>query len=70
MRKNDWILAGGVLVIALAFYLINSFVIHSSGASVTVTVDGDVYARIPWRRHRRSTSTERITCLSMTERRI
>ena len=43
MRKNDWILAGGVLVIALAFYLINRFVIQSSGASVTVTVDGDVY---------------------------
>ena len=43
MKKNDWILVGIVLVIALACYLINSFVIHSSGASVTVTVNGEVY---------------------------
>lgn len=40
MRKNDWKLAAAVLVLAAAFYLVNTFFLHGDGSTVTVTVDG------------------------------
>lgn len=43
MKKNDWILALGVTAIAVIFLLFNYFVIHSDGAKVIVTIDGDVF---------------------------
>ena len=43
MKKNDFILAGGVLLVALVFLFLNYFVIHKDGARVNVTVDGELY---------------------------
>jgi len=43
MKKNDWFLAAGVIFAALAFMLFNYFVIHSDGAKVIVSIDGNEY---------------------------
>ena len=43
MKRNDWILAVGVIAASLVFLLFNYFVIHSDGARVIVTVDGNEY---------------------------
>jgi len=43
MKKNDFILAGAVIAAAIVFMLLNFFVLHDSGAQVTVTVDGEVF---------------------------
>ena len=43
MRKNDYILAGGVIVIALLFLLFNYVFIQTEGAKVTVTIDGELF---------------------------
>lgn len=43
MKKNDWRLAALVLVIAAVFYLINTFLVHDNGSTVTVKVDGEVF---------------------------
>lgn len=40
MKKNDWKLAAAVLIIAVAFYLVNTFLVHKGGSTVTVKVKG------------------------------
>lgn len=42
MKKNDWILAGGILLIAAAFILFNFF-FSEHGGTVVVSVDGETY---------------------------
>ena len=43
MKKNDWILAGSILVAAVLFIIVNFYLIHSEGAKVNVTVDGELF---------------------------
>lgn len=47
MKKKDWLIIGGVLLLAAAAFLVSQL-IHpkTSGAMVTVYVGGEVYARV------------------------
>lgn len=47
MKKRDWLIVGGVLLLALlAFLLVRLSAPGSAGATVTVYVRGEVYAKV------------------------
>lgn len=47
LKKKDWLIIGGVLLIALLALLVSRFVLpHPSGATVTVYVGGEVYRQV------------------------
>ena len=46
-KKRDFILIGVLLVIALAGLAVTRLLQHQSGASVTITVGGEVYGTYP-----------------------
>ena len=46
MKKNDLIILGAALIVALVFYLI-LYMSRNSGDTVYVTVNGDFYAEYP-----------------------
>ena len=43
MKRNDWILAGIIIVIAGLFIIVQSLLPTSSNASVEITIDGNLY---------------------------
>ena len=46
-KKRDFILIGVLLIIALAGLAVTRLLQHQSGASVTITVGGEVYGTYP-----------------------
>ena len=47
MKKKDWLIIGGVLLLAAVAFLVSQMTNpKSSGAAVTVYVGGEVYARV------------------------
>ncbi len=47
MKKKDWLIIGGVLLLAAVVFLVSQLINpKSSGAAVTVYVGGEVYARV------------------------
>ncbi len=47
MKKKDWLIIGGVLLLAAVVFLVSQLINpKSSGATVTVYVGGEVYARV------------------------
>ena len=47
MKKNDFILMGGILLTAILFFLGYQFYFQQSGDSVTILVDSQTYATLP-----------------------
>ena len=47
MKKKDWLIIGGVLLLAAAAFFISQLTkTNASGATVTVYVGGEVYTRV------------------------
>lgn len=47
MKKQDWILFGIIVAVALAGYLFYTFAVQEPGQVVVVAVDGQEYGRYP-----------------------
>lgn len=43
MKRNDWILAGIVILIAAIFLMIHNMIPSNSNAMIKITIDGDLY---------------------------
>ena len=43
MKKNDVVLGGGILVIALVLFLVMHLTRNEAGNQIQITVDGEVY---------------------------
>ena len=44
MKRNDWILAGIILLIAGSIIIVQNLTPNSINASVSITIDGNLYA--------------------------
>lgn len=47
MKKNDFLLIGIIIFVAVAIYSVNRFYIQKPGDTVEVTVDGKPYMTLP-----------------------
>lgn len=47
MKKNDLILIGAILLVAVSFIFINKFFLQKPGNQVEVMVDGELYITLP-----------------------
>ena len=52
-KKKDFILIGVLLVIALIGLGVTQFLQHQTGASVTITIGGEIYGTYPLEQSRR-----------------
>ena len=55
-KKKDFILIGVLLVIALIGLGVTQFLQHQTGASVTITIGGEIYGTYPLDQSRKATT--------------